>query len=173
MEFARAYSAGSFKRLSSGVSPHSRRPLEPRPPQGLRSRSKTCYEVLQGRLPEMARPSSSRWVALWQLGGRRVLRGVRREYRAASRRAARTRGFAATAFAGSAFVEGATYLRLGTGTVKQSITSFTASLPPATRSGRLSGVARYERPPWEHCPDCRSHPRGLIVHAAAARLPLG
>ena len=30
-----------------------------------------------------------------QLGGRGVLRGVRREYRAASRRAARTRGFAA------------------------------------------------------------------------------
>ncbi len=34
-----------------------------------------------------------------------VLRGVRRRYRAASRRAARTRGFAAPALAGCAFVE--------------------------------------------------------------------
>jgi hypothetical protein len=42
---------------------------------------------------------------LWRLGGRRVLRGVGREYRAASRRAARTRGFAAPAFAGCAFVD--------------------------------------------------------------------
>ena len=42
--------------------------------------------------------------SLRQLGGRGVLRGVRREYRAASRRAARTRGFAAPAFAGCAIV---------------------------------------------------------------------
>ena len=49
----------------------------------------------------------------------------------ASRRRARTRGFAARAFAGYAFVEGATYLRRGTGTVKQTHFFWNSShLPP-------------------------------------------
>ena len=57
-------------------------------------------------------------ISLRRLGGRGILRGVRREYRKASRRAARTRGFAAPAFAGCAFIEDATELGAGARPVK-------------------------------------------------------
>jgi hypothetical protein len=74
------------------------------------------------RMPQEVRVGLLRrvnWSTVRRLGGRGVLRGVRREYRAASRRAARTRGFAAPAFAGCAFVvDGEADLEASTEAVK-------------------------------------------------------
>ena len=82
-------------------------------PQAMRhSASERCpastlrIESLQNRMLPGCWPRLVRWGH--PSGGSAIVeafRGVRREYRVASRRAARTRGFAAPAFAGCAFVE--------------------------------------------------------------------